>query len=57
MLLKDFMNENFPNLELRPPLFYSWKTGIRFELGVDYDSDYAYENSPYIQGVYKRAIT
>lgn len=56
MLLKDFMNENFPNLELRPPLFYSWKIGIRFELGVDYDSDYAYENSPYLQGVYKRAI-
>ncbi|WP_076370665.1 DUF3885 domain-containing protein [Peribacillus simplex] len=51
------MNENFPNLELRPPLFYTWKTGIRFELGVDYDSDYAYENSPYLQGVYKRAIT
>ncbi|MFS0762295.1 DUF3885 domain-containing protein [Peribacillus phoenicis] len=51
------MNENFPNLELSPPLFYSWKTGIRFKLGVDYDSDYAYENSPYLQGVYKRAIT
>lgn len=57
MLLNDFMNENFPNLELRPPLFYSWKIGIRFELGVDYDSDYAYENSPYLQRVYKRAIT
>ncbi|WP_260287824.1 DUF3885 domain-containing protein [Peribacillus aracenensis] len=57
MLLNDFMNGNFPNLELRPPLFYSWKTGIRFELGVDYDSEFAYENSPYLQGVYKRAIT
>lgn len=57
MILNDFMNENFPNLELRPPLFYSWKIGIRFELGVDYDSDYAYKNSPYLQGVYNRAIT
>ena len=38
-------------------MFYSWKIGIRFELGVDYDSDFAYENSPYLQGVYKRAIT
>lgn len=57
MLLNDFMNENFPNLELRPPVFYSWKIGIRFELGVDYDSDFAYENSPYLQGVYKRSIT
>ncbi|MGG0848073.1 DUF3885 domain-containing protein [Peribacillus simplex] len=51
------MNENFPNLELRPPVFYSWKIGIRFELGVDYDSDFTYENSPYLQGVYKRLIT
>jgi hypothetical protein len=57
MLLNEFMNENFPNLELRPPVFYSWKIGIRFELGVDYDSGFAYENSPYLQGVYKRAIT
>ncbi|MDM5360499.1 DUF3885 domain-containing protein [Peribacillus sp. ACCC06369] len=57
MLLNEFMNENFPNLELRPPVFYSWKIGIRFELGVDYDSDFAYENSPYLQGVYKRVIT
>lgn len=57
MLLNEFMNENFPNLELRPPVFYNWKIGIRFELGVDYDSDFAYENSPYLQGVYKRAIT
>ncbi len=57
MFLNHYMNKNFPNLELRPPLFYSWEIGIRFELGVDYDSDYAYENSPYLQGVYKRAIT
>ena len=57
MLFNEFMNENFPNLELRRPVFYSWKIGIRFELGVDYDSDFAYENSPYLQGVYKRAIT
>lgn len=57
MLLNDFMNDNFPNLELRPALFYSWNIGIRFELGVDYDRDNDYENSPYIQGVYKRAIT
>lgn len=57
MALNNFMNENFPNLELRPALFYNWKIGIRFKLGVDYDSDYCYENSPYLKGVYKRAIT
>lgn len=57
MLLNDFMKENFPNLELRPPVFYSWNIGIRFELGVDYDHSNAYENSPYLQQVYNRAIT
>ena len=56
MILNDFMNENFPNLQLCPPLLYSWKVGIRFELGVNYSSDYAYKNSPYLQGVYNRAI-
>lgn len=57
MFLEDFMNENFPGLELRPALFYSWKPAIRFELGVNYHSDYAYDNSPYLQGVYHRAIS
>ncbi|CAM3894190.1 DUF3885 domain-containing protein [Lederbergia lenta] len=27
-----FMKQNFNNLSLRPPLFYSWKYGIRFEI-------------------------
>lgn len=57
MYLNDFMNENFPNLELRPPLFYSWGIGIRFELGVEWKREYDYPNNPYLQGVYKRAIT
>lgn len=57
MLLGDYMNENFPNLKLRPPLFYNWKIGIRFELGVEWNGEYNYENSPYVQGVYKWAIT
>ncbi|WP_041964221.1 DUF3885 domain-containing protein [Mesobacillus selenatarsenatis] len=51
------MNEFFPNLILRPPLFYNWKIGIRFELGVEWDREYHYLNSPYVQGVYKRAVT
>jgi hypothetical protein len=53
MLLNDFINENFPNLPLRPPLFYNWEIGIRFELGVDWNRDHNYENNPYVQGVYK----
>lgn len=57
MFLEDFINENFPALELGPALFYSRNPAIRFELGVNYRSDYAYESSPYVQGVYYRAIT
>jgi hypothetical protein len=57
MLLNNFMNENFPNLELRPPLFYCWEIGIRFELGVEWKREYDYPNNPYVLGCYKRAIT
>lgn len=57
MSLNDFMAENFPDLPLRPPLFYNWKIGIRFELGVEFDRHYFDENSPYVQGVYKRALS
>lgn len=57
MQLNDFMNENYPNLQLRPPLFYSWDIGIRFELGVDWKKEYDYPNNPYVLGCYKRAIT
>ncbi|GAB6442075.1 DUF3885 domain-containing protein [Bacillus luti] len=51
------MHETFPNLELRPPLFYNGTIGIRFRLGVDYDCNNIYENCPYLEGVYNRAIT
>lgn len=57
MLLNDYMNEIFPNLYLRPPLFYNWEIGIRFELGVERKREYNFEDSLYLQGVYKRAIT
>lgn len=40
MQLNDFMHENYPNLELRPPLFYSLDIGIRFELGVEWKREY-----------------
>ena len=51
------MLETFPNLELRPPLFYNGDIGIRFKLGVNYDCTNIYENCPYLEGVYNRAIT
>lgn len=57
MRLKEYMLETFPNLELRPPLFYNGDIGIRFRLGVNYDCTNIYENCPYLEGVYNRAIT
>ena len=57
MQLNEFMHKNNPNLDLRPPLFYSWDIGIRFELGVEWKRDYDYPNNPYILRCYKRAIT
>ncbi|MCC2324295.1 MULTISPECIES: DUF3885 domain-containing protein [Bacillus cereus group] len=57
MRLNEYMLETFPNLELRPPLFYNGDIGIRFRLGVNYDCNNIYENCPYLEGVYNRAIT
>lgn len=32
--LSQFMKEHFDNLILRPPLFYLWKYGIRFQISI-----------------------
>lgn len=57
MLVDEFMCGKFPNLELRPSLFYSREIAIRFELGVNNSSVSIHENSLYLPGVYKRATT
>ena len=57
MQINRYMDKIFPDLELKPPLFYSWKIGIRFKLGVNYKPNHIYENCPYLFGVYERAIT
>lgn len=57
MGLNAYMLETFPNLELRPSLFYNGDIGIRFRLGVNYDYNNIYENCSYLEGVYNRAIT
>ncbi|MFS0781015.1 DUF3885 domain-containing protein [Bacillus sp. 1P06AnD] len=57
MNLTEFMHKTYPNLELRPPLFYNWDIRIRFELGVEWKREYDYPNNPYVLGCYKRAIT
>ena len=51
MAINYFLKENFPNLKLRPPLFYNWDIGIRFELGNPDDEDV----ETYMKGVYERA--
>ncbi|WP_108671797.1 DUF3885 domain-containing protein [Peribacillus acanthi] len=33
-ILSQFMKEHFDNLTLKPPLFYLWKYGIRFEISI-----------------------
>lgn len=57
MELNKFLNTYYPGLTLRPPLFYNWSVGIRFEVGVSMDVDYTIPHNPYIQGCYRRAIT
>lgn len=56
MLFKSYMHKKFLNLELRKPLYYSWKNAIRFELGIEELRDYE-ADSLYLTEVYKRAIT
>ncbi|NYF26122.1 DUF3885 domain-containing protein [Sporosarcina sp. JAI121] len=53
MFLNDYMSEKFPNLKLKPPLFYNWDTGIRFELGNPDDND----EVSYMKTVYHRSLS
>lgn len=54
MNMTDYLNINFPGLSLEPPLFYSWESALRFELGdpglFDIDGEH------YLERVYFRAI-
>jgi len=49
--LEDYMEENFPNLWLAPPLFYNWEIGLRFELGNPKEEN----DKIYFDRVHKRA--
>ncbi|EGQ27924.1 hypothetical protein HMPREF9372_0083 [Sporosarcina newyorkensis 2681] len=57
MSVDQYMQEKFPNLKLRPPLFYNWSIGIRYELGVNYELENIHESHSYLEEVYKRAST
>ena len=48
---REFIDSNFPGLEIRKPLFYSWNKGLRFDLQVgETDTD------EYFKEVQRRAI-
>lgn len=53
MNITDYLNAKFPGLSLEPPLFYGWKTAIRFELG---DPElFGIDGEHYLERVYVRA--
>ncbi|MBB5395426.1 DUF3885 domain-containing protein [Mucilaginibacter sp. AK015] len=51
----EFLNENFPGLDFRIPLFYNWDNALRFDLEHDIDDDP--DSVCYFNEVIKRAIT
>lgn len=51
--LSAYMSQMYPGLELKPPLFYQYPIGIRFELGVPY---WSVEDPAYFTTAQIRAI-
>ncbi|WP_439108522.1 DUF3885 domain-containing protein [Alkalihalophilus lindianensis] len=52
--LSQFMKEHFNNLNLRPPLFYLWKYGIRFEISMPWVE---HEDKDNLQQINERTVT
>ncbi|WLQ11977.1 DUF3885 domain-containing protein [Hahella aquimaris] len=60
--MNSYLQNNFKGLELAPPLFYTWPTGIRFEIGapeVDVWSDLknGVLNAHYFEKAIQRAVS
>ncbi|WP_332693583.1 DUF3885 domain-containing protein [Halalkalibacter lacteus] len=53
-ILSQFMKEHFNNLNLRPPLFYLWKYGIRFEISMPWVE---HEDKDNLQQINERTVT
>ena len=47
-----YMKDNFPNLSLRPPLFYNWYYGLRFEIGDPNIGVWKDENKTIVNNLY-----
>lgn len=56
MSLGKYMQKEFPDLKLRPPLFYNYNIGIRFKLGVNDKLENIHESHSYLEEVYKRSV-
>lgn len=54
MNLSHYLETRYQGLKLRPPLFYQWRRGIRFELGNP--SIPGIDRQEYMEHVYDRAI-
>lgn len=52
--LSQFMKEHFNNLNLRPPLFYLWNYGIRFEISMPWVE---HEDKDNLQQISERSVT
>lgn len=50
--LSQFLKEHFNQLTLRPPLFYLWKYGIRFEIAIPW---FPHEDKDNLQQIKERA--
>jgi len=61
MNLNKYLDTFFPNLKLQKPLFYNWKNGLRFEIGLesmptmnDYEKNIV--NLEYFEKALERAV-
>ena len=61
MNLNKYLDTSFPNLKLQKPLFYNWKNGLRFEIGLESvptmkDPEKDIVNLEYFEKALERAI-
>ena len=52
-----YINENFPELVIRKPLFYNWDISLRFDLQKEFKNPVAPTDDEYFEEVYLRAET
>lgn len=53
----EYLNEKFPNLVFRKPLFYNWDISLRFDLQKEFKNPVEPTDKEYFKQVYLRAKT